>query len=80
MEKIAGTISASNDRLGSALSSSLQDLRSVISRQARKLDEVLLTSAVLDRVERARRKGDTLDESAIESVVRSVIKERKDQD
>lgn len=76
MIKVADTVAASQKELGGVLSSSLHDLQVIISRQQRRLDEVLMTGRMLDKIEAMRKKGVDIDETVIEKVVRNVIHER----
>lgn len=76
MGKVADSVSLSQKELGNVLSTSLHDLRVTMSRQARRLDEVLMTGRVLDKIEAMRRKGTDIDETVIEKVVRAVMHER----
>lgn len=79
MESVANKVSDSHDRLASTLSHSLDSVKDVIARHTRKLDDFLLTREVLSRVEQMKRRGDSLDDTVIEKVVRSVLSERRDQ-
>lgn len=68
MQAVATTVSASHEKMVQAF-----------GRQARALDEVLLTNRVLDKVETMRARGTTLSGEEIERVVRTVIHERSQQ-
>lgn len=59
---------------------SLSKIEGVISKHTNKLDAFLLTSEVLRRIEQAKKKGDILDETTIEKVVRTVVQEQKGRD
>lgn len=76
MIKVADTVATSQKELGGVLSSSLHDLQVIIARQQRRLDEVLMTGRVLDKIEAMRKRGADIDETMIEKVVRTVIHER----
>lgn len=67
LHDIAIKIADSHDRLGY-----------VIDRHTRRLDEFLLTSEVMRRIDTAKRRGETpLDDTLIEKIVRTVISEKK---
>lgn len=63
--KIGDMVVSSNDRVVAAF-----------AKQARALDEVLLSSRVLDQIEKLKQRGTTLDDTTIEKIVRSVLHER----
>lgn len=68
MKEVATTVSLSHQKMVEAF-----------GRQARALDEVLLTNRVLDKVETMRARGTQLTAEEIERVVRTVIHERSQQ-
>lgn len=76
MTRVADTVSSSQTKLGDVLSTSLHDLQVTIARQQRRLDEVLMTGRVLDKIEAMRKRGADIDETMIEKVVRSVWHEK----
>jgi pantothenate kinase len=55
-------------------------LAQIIERHTRKLDEFLLTREVLSRMEAAKRRGDSLDDTVVEKIVRTVQGERSHKD
>lgn len=65
MERVATTVSNSHDKMTQAF-----------ARQARALDEVLLTNRVLDQLEKMKLRGVTLSSDEVDKVVRSVMHER----
>lgn len=64
------------NHLGEVLDASMAKLVIAFDRQQRKLEEVILTGRVLEKVAGMRKRGMDLDETTVEQVVRSVIKER----
>lgn len=73
---VVDKVSASHDNLANTLSSSIVQLKTAYDRQSRKLDEVLLTGVVLNKVAQMKEKGDPLDDTIIEGVVRRVMNDR----
>lgn len=65
MQNVANTVSLSHEKMAQAF-----------GRQARALDEVLLTNRVLDKVETMRNRGTVLSAEEIERVIRTIIHER----
>lgn len=65
MKEVAGTVS-----------NSYQDLRNTMSRQARALDELLMSTRVLDQIEKMKRAGTPLTQDEVDRVVRSIMHER----
>lgn len=63
--------------ISSGMQLSLSKLESVISQNTERLSSVLLLREVERRLEAAKRKGDALDDTVIERVVRNVINEQK---
>lgn len=72
---VVDKVSASHDNLATTLSSSITQLKTAYERQSRKLDEVLLTGVVLNKVAQMKEKGEKLDDTVIEGVVRRVLKD-----
>lgn len=70
---------ASLDNVATKVASGHDKLATIIERHTRKLDEFLLTREVLSRVEAAKRRGDPLDETIVEKIVRSVQDERRER-
>lgn len=67
LQNIASKIADSHDKIGY-----------IIDRHTRRLDEFLLTSEVMRRIDIAKRRGDApLDDTVIEKIVRTVINEKK---
>lgn len=65
MTQVAATVSASHDKMTAAF-----------SRQARALDEVLMTNRVLDQIDKMKTRGVNLTTEEIDRIVRSVLHER----
>jgi len=65
MQGVAATVAASYDKMAAAF-----------GRQARSLDEVLLSNRVLDRLEAMKQRGVALTPEEVDRVVRSLIHER----
>jgi hypothetical protein len=75
--KIADTMSASHEKLGNVLDHSMSKLEEAFVRQQRRLDEVLLTGRVLEKVAAMKKRGDQLDETTIERVISAVLQQNK---
>lgn len=68
------------ERLGIMIAASNDKVTGAFAKQARALDEVLLTNRVLDQIEKMKARGVQLDETLVEKVVRSVFSERSGRD
>lgn len=77
MDNVATKVSASHDNLATTLSHSLEDIRNVIDRHTRRLNDFMLTREVLSKVDQMKKRGDPLDETVVEKVIRTVINEQQ---
>lgn len=75
---VVDKVSASHDNLAHTLSDSITQLKTAYDRQSRKLDEVLMTGVVLNKVAQMKEKGEKLDDSVIEQVIEKVINKRRE--
>lgn len=71
-----GETSASLDKIVTTISASHDKMTDAFVKQARVLDEVLLTNRIFEQVKRAKQEGITLDDTVIERIVRTVTQER----
>jgi hypothetical protein len=76
MKEVATTVAQSQDRTASSIIQSQDRMAQAFARQSRALDEVLLTSRVLDQIEKMKLRGLPLTAEEIDRVVRSVMHER----
>lgn len=80
METVASKVSESHDRLGNTIQAALDGIKEVLSRNTRRLDEVLLTREVMSKIESAKRRGESLDDTVVEKVIRGVADEMQRRD
>lgn len=80
LDNIANKVAKSQEDLGATLSLSLGEIKTVMSQLSRRMGDFMLTSTVLTKVDQMRRKGDSLDETVIEKVVRSVLSDQQNRE
>lgn len=76
LSKMSGETTHALSKLGDMMMASNDRVVSAFAKQARALDEVLLSTRVLDQIEKAKQRGTNLDDATIEKIVRSVLHER----
>lgn len=79
LDNIATKVNDSQTQSSRVLSATMEDVKNVIAQHTRRLDNFMLTATVLNKVDQMKKKGDILDETTIERVVRSVLSEQKDR-
>ncbi len=77
---VVDKVSLSHDTLASTLKTSINQLEHAYDRQSRKLDQVLMTGVVLNKVAEMKKRGDHLDDTVIEGVVRRVVDENRNNE
>lgn len=76
MMNVASTIAVSQKEAADKVAGSYDRLQASFERQARVLDEVVLSSRVVDRIAAQKRKGVDLTDDEIERAVRTIMHER----
>lgn len=76
VDRHRGETTAAMNQLGQLVGQSHDKMVAAFAKQARALDEVLISNRVLDQIEKMKQRGTTLDDTTIEKVVRSVLHER----
>jgi len=72
LEGIASSMTAALKEQGGVLDHAMSKLEEAFTRQQRRLDEVLLTSRVLEKVAAMKKRGESLDETMIEKVIATI--------
>lgn len=79
VDRHRGEFTSALERISISFAGSLDNFRAAFDRQERNLDEVLLTTRVIDQLDKLKRGGSPLTEGDIEKVVMSIIRERANQ-